>query len=161
MRAMDMEFSLVAPIVERVGIIRAKRREDQAEARPDPAVFPLATPLIAGPGAIASMILLTGEGDIPMAVDALGRGAFDFLEKPCPTDQLVGAVHRALEARRQTLEDRQVQRDLQTGDAAARLIFGASKLAEKLRTDLRQIGTRKRTGLQSHGVHAAIGISGW
>lgn len=85
------------------------------------------------------VILLTGEGDIPMAVDALGRGAFDFLEKPCPTDQLVDAVRRALEARRQTLEDRQVQSDLQTGDAAARLIFGVSKQAEKLRADVRQI----------------------
>jgi len=41
---------------------RAKRREDQAEDdRPDPSVFPLATPLMAGPGAMASMILLTGE----------------------------------------------------------------------------------------------------
>jgi multiple antibiotic resistance protein len=44
---------------------RTKRREDQANQpdidHDDPSVFPLATPLIAGPGAIASMILLTGE----------------------------------------------------------------------------------------------------
>lgn len=43
---------------------RSKRREDQAnqpDDDDDPSVFPLATPLIAGPGAIASMILLTGQ----------------------------------------------------------------------------------------------------
>ena len=49
--ALDMQF-------ER----RAKRRQDQTEEdRPDPSVFPLAIPLIAGPGAIATMILLAGQ----------------------------------------------------------------------------------------------------
>ncbi len=85
------------------------------------------------------VILLTGEGDIPMAVKALGKGAFDFLEKPCPTEQLVATVERALDARRVALADRRLKTEIQTGDAAARLLFGHSALAERLRDQCRQI----------------------
>ncbi|MCV6824606.1 MULTISPECIES: MarC family protein [Halocynthiibacter] len=56
---------------------RAKRRGDQAaeatadEDDDDPSIFPLATPLLAGPGSIATMILLVGQAETAMGVIAV------------------------------------------------------------------------------------------
>lgn len=56
---------------------RSQRRQGQAdrseaaESHTDPSVFPLAIPLIAGPGAIASMILLTGQDDSTLHLVAI------------------------------------------------------------------------------------------
>lgn len=47
-------------------------------------------------GITLPVIFLTGHGDIPMAVDALQKGAFDFVEKPFSDAALVDRVERAL-----------------------------------------------------------------
>lgn len=49
-----------------------------------------------GRRAMLPVLFLSGHGDIPMAVDALQKGAFDFLEKPFNGDALVSRVQRAL-----------------------------------------------------------------
>ncbi len=83
------------------------------------------------------VILLTGEGDIPMAVRAMGQGAFGFLEKPCPPSDLLAVIERALQTRALVLENRRLKARLETGDAAARMLHGLSEQAEALRARVR------------------------
>ena len=47
------------------------------------------------------VIFLTGHGDVPMAVDTLKRGAFDFFEKPFNDNQLMDRVEQALAVSRE------------------------------------------------------------
>lgn len=89
------------------------------------------------------VILLTGEGDIPMAVEAMKQGAFGFLEKPCASADLLPVIERALKTRALVLENRRLKAQLETGDPAARLIFGSSVLSNRLRDQVRQAGATR------------------
>ncbi|KGB82021.1 chemotaxis protein CheY [Rhodovulum sp. NI22] len=83
------------------------------------------------------VILLTGEGDIPMAVRGISAGAFDFLEKPCAPREFVAIVEKALKTRTLVLENRRLKRQVESGDAAARMLFGESRQADELRARVR------------------------
>ena len=48
-------------------------------------------------GATLPVIFITGHGDIPMAVEAMQHGAFDFLQKPFRDQDLIDRIQRALE----------------------------------------------------------------
>ncbi len=85
------------------------------------------------------VVLLTGEGDIPMAVQAMGQGAFDFLEKPCAAADLLAVLERAFVARAEVLQEREQRRELERGDPAARMLFGLSDQAEALRERVRSV----------------------
>jgi len=91
------------------------------------------------------VILLTGEGDIPMAVKGISAGAFDFLEKPCAPKELLAVVERAQKNRALVLENRALKQQLETGDAAARMLFGVSAQSEELRKNVRAVA---RTGAE-------------
>lgn len=85
------------------------------------------------------VILLTGEGDIPMAVKGMSAGAFDFLEKPCAPQQFLDVVSKALVARRGVLAARKHQNEAEAGDAASRMLFGVSDRSERLRAQVRTV----------------------
>ena len=85
------------------------------------------------------VILLTGEGDVPTAVRAMGDGAFDFLEKPCAPADLIAVVEKALRARALVLENRRLKLELESGDAAARMLVGVSKASDRMREQIRRV----------------------
>ena len=55
-------------------------------------------------GVLLPIVVMTGHGDVPMAVRAMKAGAVDFLEKPFEDTQLLDAVNRALDANRRSLQ---------------------------------------------------------
>ncbi len=85
------------------------------------------------------VILLTGEGDIPMAVRGISGGAFSFLEKPCAPKDFLSTVERALKTRNLVLENRRLRREVESGDAAARLLRGQSEHSRKMREAARAV----------------------
>jgi signal transduction histidine kinase len=53
-------------------------------------------------------IIITGFATVELAVDAIKRGAYDFISKPFATDQLILAVNQGLERRRLSLESKRL-----------------------------------------------------
>ncbi|GAA3872298.1 sigma-54 dependent transcriptional regulator [Celeribacter arenosi] len=85
------------------------------------------------------VILLTGEGDIPMAVRGIALGAFDFLEKPCAPKEFVAVVEKAIRTRALVMENRRLKRQVAQGDAAARMLRGTSALSRAMREEARAV----------------------
>jgi two-component system C4-dicarboxylate transport response regulator DctD len=79
------------------------------------------------------VILVTGHGDITMAVQAMRAGAYDFIEKPFPSEHLVDVVTRAAEKRRLTLEVENLRARLANWKGIEAALLGKSAAMEQIR----------------------------
>ena len=84
-------------------------------------------------------ILLTGHGDVPMAVRALKDGVYDFLAKPFSIDDLISSLGRAAQTRKLVLENRRLRRLHEDHEPVHAALLGDSPPMVQLRRTLGQV----------------------
>jgi DNA-binding NtrC family response regulator len=82
------------------------------------------------------VIILTGHGDVPLAIRAMHAGAYDFLEKPAPPEYLVDVARRGLETRRLSLENRALKDQLAADSELEQRFLGNSPPVRELHRTL-------------------------
>ncbi|WP_217629854.1 sigma-54-dependent transcriptional regulator [Shewanella colwelliana] len=85
------------------------------------------------------IILLTGHGDIAMAVQALKQGAYDFIEKPFNNEHMLDIAKRAIEKRALTLENRSLKKELESQSTPGPRILGSSPGIKQMRHIIHQV----------------------
>ncbi|MCW5633445.1 MAG: response regulator transcription factor [Rubrivivax sp.] len=127
---------------------------------------------LAGAGLTAALpvIFLTGHGDVPTAVAAVKRGAFDFVEKPFSNNALVDRIEQALAASAAALAERDARR--QAAGALAdlterelevmRLVVGGRPnklIADELQISVRTVEVHRARVFEKMNVRSAVELA--
>ncbi|MBL8352307.1 MAG: response regulator transcription factor [Burkholderiaceae bacterium] len=116
------------------------------------------------------VIFLTGHGDVPTAVSAVKRGAFDFVEKPFSDNALVDRVEQALQASGQAILRRRARQSVQRAlaeltdrerEVMERVIAGlANKLiADELDISVRTVEVHRSRLFDKMNVRSAVELA--
>jgi FixJ family two-component response regulator len=108
-------------------------------------------------GVRAPVIFITGHGDIPMAVEAMRKGAYDFIEKPFDDDKLLNQVLSALEDPAETLQGALPALSARQRDVLERVLEGKPnrQIAEELAISLKTVEFHRARIMQKLGVRTA------
>lgn len=85
------------------------------------------------------VIMITGHGDVTMAVEAMHNGAYDFIEKPLSTKHLIDVVSRAHEKRKLVLDNRILRARVEEKEGLESIIIGRSAGIAQLRRTILNI----------------------
>jgi len=123
-------------------------------------------------GWLASLpvIFLTGHGDVPTAVAAVKRGAFDFVEKPFSNNALVDRVEQALLASAQALTQRRRHHNVaqrladlteRERDVMQRVVTGRPNklIADELNISVRTVEVHRARIFEKMGVKSAVELA--
>lgn len=116
------------------------------------------------------VIFLSGHADVPTAVDAVKRGAFDFCEKPFSDNALVDRVEQALAQSAAVLARRRAQRELQTRlqsltererDVMDLVVAGLPNklVADRLQISVRTVEVHRSRVFDKMGVKSAVELA--
>lgn len=79
------------------------------------------------------IVLITGHGDISLAVECMRLGAYDFIEKPFAAERLVDSVQRAIDKRQLILDNRSLRYELALQNQLGPRIIGHTESMKALR----------------------------
>jgi two-component system, LuxR family, response regulator FixJ len=100
-------------------------------------------------GAVVPVIFITGHGDVPMAVEAMQQGAFDFLQKPFRDQELIDRIQRALEHdarnRAALAEHDKIRARLDSLTEREREVLGLLTSGKQNKTMAAELGLSQRT----------------
>ncbi|NVM89195.1 two-component system response regulator DctR [Variovorax sp. SG517] len=116
------------------------------------------------------VIFLTGHADVPTAVDAVKRGAFDFCEKPFSDNALVDRIEHALSASLQALEVQRARRGLaerigelteRERDVMRRVVEGLPNklIADQLAISVRTVEVHRARVFEKMEVKSAVELA--
>jgi two-component system response regulator DctR len=113
------------------------------------------------------VIFLTGHGDVPMAVDALKRGAFDFCEKPFNDNVLMDRVAQAMVASQQAgakalVQDRLASLSAREREVLELILAGKMNkvIADQLNISMRTVEVHRSNIFDKMQVKSAVELAG-